>query len=187
MLDRYRDNPRRVHDDLMRASRDIALAIERDPEIDEMPTRDLRDVCGQGAIDVRIAVKAVSEMEADRRRRTARQPSANAQSAARQLLAEIGEGLDRDLREEMLEDVEAVGASDADEGDELPDSAARDAMLRVSARLGWLHQFARTSEDRIVALAQMAGRAVKDVEGLIALFRAAEKWWGVIEWLMKVT
>lgn len=186
MLEKYRDNPRRVHDDLVRAARDVARAIEADAEIDAIPTRDLRDVCGQGAIDIRIAVAAVSEMEADRRRRIARQPSKNAQSAAQRLLAEIGEGLTQGLLGEIEEDVETVAASGIEDGNELPDSAARDAMLRVTARFGWIHQFARMSSDRIVALAQTTGKAVDDVERLVTLLRGAEGWWGVIEWLMRV-
>lgn len=186
MLEKYRDDPRRVHDDLVYAAKDIDREIEADPEIDESPTRHLREVCGQGAIDIRISVPAVSEMAADRRRRTARQPSANAQTAAKRLLAEVGEGLTPKLREELAEDVETVAASGAGEGAELPDSAAREAMLRITARFGWLHQFARLSSDRIAALAQNTGKTVEQVEVLVTLFKNAKGWWGVIEWLMSV-
>lgn len=185
-IEKYRDNPRRVHDEFFRAARDISDMVECHPELDHVAVRDLRDVCGQGVIDLRISVVAVAEMEAKRRKRIARAPSASSQSATKRLLSEIGRGLDESLLEEFLDDFEIVSIA-SEQNESLPQqSEAHEAMLRISARLGWLHRFSRSNEGRIAAIADKLSTNVQQVERMVDLFRGAEGWWAVIEWLLKV-
>jgi hypothetical protein len=183
---RYRDNPRRLHDDFADACREIARAVGDDVELDEGPIRALRDVCGLSAIDIRLAVPEVGEMEAARRRQTARLPSARAQGAAARLLAEIGEALEPELRAEMAEDAETVASARAQDGDLLPEGRARDAMLRLASRFGWLHRFGYQNADRIGALAARVGRSYAEVERIVNLISGAREWHAVIEVLMRV-
>lgn len=184
-LSRYCDNARRLHDDFADAARAIAQEIEKDADLDERPVTALRDACALGAIDIRIAVREVSEFEAARRKRTARQPSPRSQTAARRLLGEIGGGLEPDLRDEMLEDVATVEGSQTRDTEIMPDSSARDAMLRSANRFAWLYRFAHLHPDRIAALATKASRAYDDVERLVTLISGAKEWWAVIEWIMR--
>ena len=102
------------------------------------------------------------------------------------LLKETGVGIEPDLLEEMKSDAALVSASSVEEGAVLGDGKVHEALLRFTARLGWLHRFARMSNDRIAALAERTGKTVEQIDQLTTLIKGADGWWGVIQWLMNV-
>ncbi len=184
-LARYRENPRRLHDDFADSARIIARAVADDPELDTPSVRDLAETCAQGVLDIRIASREVSDMEADRRRRRARAPSAESRSALTRLLQEAGEALEPDLAEEMAEDVAELEASDAPDDGLLPDGAAKDAELRSAHRVAWLYRFSRMSEGQIVVVAERAMRHVDDIERLVNLLKTFDDWWPLISLVLR--
>lgn len=182
---RYSDNPLRLHDDFEDCAREIARAVDADPDIDEAPVRALRDACGVGAIDLRNSVPEVAACHADRRTRLTRQPSARSASAATRLLQEVGEALEPELKDEMAEDAAIVSEGVAQDGEALPEGRRRDALLRLANRFAWLHQFAGLNAERIAALAARMGRSYEQVERVVNLVSGAKSWWEVIELIMR--
>ncbi|MEO0679045.1 MAG: hypothetical protein AAF192_01365 [Pseudomonadota bacterium] len=184
-LSKHRADARRLHDDFARSALNIAKAVKSDPEIDSLPVADLAAACAQGAIDIRIGVKAVSDMEAERRRRRARAPSPNSRSALRRLLDEHGDALEDELREEMVEDVDTLDAAGVPEGDDLNDENAKDADLRLAQRSAWLYKLSRTPPDAIPAIAFRAGRTADEIQKLVDYLRVFEYWADVIALILR--
>ncbi|MEM1314893.1 MAG: hypothetical protein AAGI51_10090, partial [Pseudomonadota bacterium] len=185
-LDRYADNALRLHDDFCSVARRIARETSADPDLGEMPAvADLQETVAQAAIDIRIAVKAVSDHEAARNRRLARKPSANARSAVRRLLDERGEAFDDALRDDTLDRLETVEQDRTAEGEPILDQDAKDDAHVLSERLARLYRLSRAPRETWEALATRAGRTADDIEWLISLLRGFEQWRDVIELILR--
>jgi hypothetical protein len=181
---RYADNPLRLHDDFEDCAREIARAVDADPDLDRAEVRALRDTAGVGAIDLRNHVPEVAENHKVRRPWLTRAPSLQSRSAARRLLQEIGEGLDPALREDMADDVATVEQSDAPGDTVLAEGPTRSAVQRLALRFAWLYRFSRMHPEETAALAVRVGRNFEEIERLVTLIGGAREWWRVIQLMM---
>ncbi|WP_092859360.1 hypothetical protein [Albimonas pacifica] len=186
-LTSYRANPRRLHDDFNLAALEIGREMKSLGDLGEDSRLiAFRDTCAQSTIDMRIGVKAVAELVAERFKHQSQMPPQDARQAYRVLLEENEDTLDPPLAEEMAEDLDILDQSGATEGAPILGEAARDAFYRLATRLAWLIRFGSMRPEQIVELARRVGRSVDEIERLVSMYRLGEIAWELVSFILKL-
>jgi len=186
-LRQYRGNPRRLHDDFNLAALEIGREMGALGDLgDDTRLVVFRDTCAQSTIDLRIGVKAVAELVAERFKHQSRMPPLGSRQAYRFLLQENEQTIDSPLAEEIAQDLEILERSGVAEGELIIAEDARDAFYRLATRLAWLIRFGSMRPEQIVELARRVGRSVDEIERLVAMYRLGEIAWELVSFILKL-